>query len=332
MSENESNYYDILGVPRSASAEDIRKAYRKLARKHHPDMSKEAGSAEKFQKISEAYEVLSDEEKRKRYDQLGHRVYVQTGGQGFGASGGGTPGGWQPPPGGSGEGFTFSGADMSDFFESILGGGGMGGRRGGRARNGGGRARVRPGEAPPWGDPFGEEPPRQPPSVEQTLRITPREALTGSSRTLQISQPGAEGKSVELRIPKGVQEGRRLRLRGEAPGGRDLIVKVEITADPRFERDGADLIHELKLAPWEAALGTTVDVPTLEEPVSLRVPPGTSSGQKLRLRGRGLLKGEKTEDRGDLYARARIMMPKTLTDEQRELFEKLREVSSFDPR
>ena len=293
------DYYEALGVPRDASTEDIRRAYRKLARQYHPDVNKEPGAEDRFKEISEAYEVLRDDEKRKRYDRLGQNwksgqdVSGDSGFEGFG-NGGGVQ-------------FDFGeGADFSDFFEGMFGG-----RRGGRRRGGGGFG----GFATRGSD------------HEAVLELTLEEAARGGRRTLSLG----DGRDFEVNIPPGVRDGQRIRLAGEGGGGMgggpagDLFLRVRLKPHPRFKVDGRDLTTDLPVTPWEGALGATVDVPTLDGTARVKVPAGSSCGRRLRLRGEGL--GD-----GDLYARVRIDVPKKLTKKERELFEQLAETSKFDPR
>jgi curved DNA-binding protein len=294
------DYYESLGVPRDASHEDIRRAYRKLARQYHPDVNKEPGAEDRFKEISEAYEVLRDEEKRKRYDRLG--ADWKTGQDVSGASG---FEGFEGFGNGGGVQFEFGdGADFSDFFE------GMFGRRGGR-RGGGGFQ----GFSTRGGD------------HEAVLELSLEEAARGGTRKLSLD----DGRDFEVDIPAGVRDGQRIRLAGQ--GGRgmgggpagDLHLRVNLKPHPRFKVDGRDLTTDLPVTPWEAALGATVEVPTLNGTAKVKVPPGSSSGRRLRLRGEGL-------GGGDLYARIRIHVPKKLSKKERELFEQLAKASTFNPR
>ena len=302
------DYYSTLGVERSASAEDIKNAYRKLARKFHPDVSKEAGAEERFKEVSEAYKTLKDPEKRKAYDQLGSH---QSGEE------------FRPPPDwgrqfGQG-GFSFEDLDLSDLFESLATG-----------RRGGGRARHSAGLA-------GQD-------YEVTAHITLEDAYNGSMLDLNLAatEYDAEGrpqrvpKSFKVRIPKGATEGQRMRLPGKGGkgmhGGRDgdLYINIALHPHPLYRVSGHDLYLDLPLTPWEAALGATVEVPTLGGPVSLMIPAGTRAGQRLRLGDRGLPKPH--SGAGDLFAVAQIAVPSVLTDRERALFKELAEASSFNPR
>jgi curved DNA-binding protein len=282
------DFYEVLGVERGASADEIRRAYRKLARTHHPDISREPGAEERFKEVSEAYDVLSDPDKRERYDRFG-AAWRQAG-----ASNG------EPDLGG----FDGGDIDLGDLFETFLGGAG---RRAG--------FRVAPGA-----------------DHEALLELSLEEAARGGRRSLALG----DGRSYQVDIPAGVREGQRIRLAGQggqgagggAPG--DLFLRVQVKPHPRFRLEGRDLHVDLPVTPWEAALGAEADVPTLEGSARVRVPAGSSSGRRLRLRGQGF-PGPRG-GHGDLYATVRIMVPKHLSDRERELFEQLGAESSFDPR
>jgi curved DNA-binding protein len=298
------DYYKILGVERSAGEDEIKKAYRKLARKYHPDVSKEANAKEKFQEASEAYETLRDKEKRAAYDSLGSGFRP---GQDF-----------RPPPDwfdrfGGGRSEDLGGVDLSELFESL---GAFGratgfGRRGGAQR---GRSMAFPGE-----------------DYEVPVRLTLEEAYRGAERAVQL-----DGRSFTARIPRGATDGQRLRLRGKGGAGLnggppgDLYLQIALEPHPLYRASGHDLEIEVPLAPWEAALGAQVEVPTLEGRVTLKVPPGSKGGQKLRLAGKGLPRPG--GGAGDLYAALNIVVPGTLTEPEKKLFEELREASRFDPR
>ena len=285
MAVGQRDYYETLGVPRDASSEDIRRAYRKLARENHPDVNKSPGSEDRFKEISEAYEVLRDDEKRAQYDRP-------------------TP----PPPrdfgNGAGRGRTVDFGDFSDIgdFGDIFGDffGGRGGR--GFSTRGG--------------------------DQEATLELSLEEAARGGRKKISLG----DGRDYEVNIPPGVSDGQRIRLAGEGGEGvgggprGDLLLRARIRSHPRFRREGRDLYTDLPVTPSEAALGATVPVRTLGgNTVRLKVPGGSSSGRKLRLRGQGM-------PGGDLYATVMIHVPKTLSSEEREAYERLAEVSEFDPR
>lgn len=307
------DYYKILGVKRDAPEADIKKAYRKLARKYHPDVSKEKNAEEKFKEVNEANEVLGDAEKRAAYDQLG--AYQP--GQDFRP-----PPGWEQQFRQGGQGGDFSGMDFGDLFAQMFGGGAAQGRRGGFNR----------GFAQPGQD------------FEVAVEITLEEAFHGVEKTLQLEVPetNAQGysvrspRAVKVRIPKGATEGQRLRVAGKGgaspDGGQagDLYLRVVIQPHPWFKPQGHDLLLDLVLTPWEAALGATVEIPTLAGKVRLKVKPGSRSGQKSRLSGKGL--PTKGGGAGDLFCVFQIATPETLTDRERELFEALQQESEFKPR
>ncbi|MEA2255897.1 MAG: curved DNA-binding protein [Solirubrobacteraceae bacterium] len=321
------DYYDLLGVPRGASEDDIRGAYRRLARQYHPDVNREPDAEDRFKEISEAYEVLRDPEKRERYDRLGPNW--KAGQDVSGAAGfeeyarrarGGRRGGARAPGGGYEDvRVEFGdGGDFSDYFESLFGGGGAGA----------GGPRARAGRAGRGGfDGFSA----RGSDLEAVLELSLEEAAAGGRRRISI-----DGRDYEVDIPAGVRDGQRIRLAGQggegAGGGPtgDLYLRVRILPHPRFRLEGSDLYVDLPLAPWEAALGTSVDIETLDGRGKVRVPAGSSSGRRLRLRGQGY--PGPGGRRGDLYAVVKIMVPKRLSAEERELFERLAAVSKFDPR
>lgn len=303
------DYYQSLGVARTASADEIKKSFRKLARLYHPDVAKDKKKAEeKFKEINEAYEVLSDADKRKKYDELGANwksgaeFRQPPGNGGFGGSqafrggGGGRPGAQE---------FEFEGTGFSDFFEQMFGGA----RRG---PNGFGRA----------GNPQFAEPSRD---IEGDIMVTLEEAQSGSVRTVTVRHENRTD-SQQVKIPAGITEGQKLRIAGRGQAGGDLYLRVRLAKHPDFEVDGHNLIHELELAPWEAALGAEIAVPTLEGRVNIKIPAGTASGQKLRVRGRGL------GTTGDLLVTTKIVVPGKITDVQKKLWEQLAKESKFNPR
>ena len=298
------DYYKILGVPRDAGEDDLKKAHRKLARKYHPDVSKETDAKEKFQEVSEAYETLHDKEKRAAYDSLGSGFRQ---GQDF-----------RPPPDwferfGAGRSEDLGGVDLSDLFESL----GAFGRATGFGRRG---ARRGPTMAFPGED------------YEVPVRLTLEEAFRGTERTVQLDA----GRSFTARIPPGATDGQRLRLRGKGgPGANggppgDLYLPIHLEPHPLFRVSGHDLDLEVPLAPWEAALGAQVEIPTMTGRVTMKVPAGSKAGQKLRLAGKGLPKPG--HGSGDLYAVLSIEVPNPLAEADKKLFEELRRVSKFDPR
>jgi curved DNA-binding protein len=327
------DYYEVLGVGRDASEDEIRKAFRGLARKHHPDVAEDKGTAEEtFKEINEAYEVLGDTEKRRKYDALGenwrHMGDIDPRGFPGGAGAAGSESG-------SGEGyeFHFEGSGFSDFFESLFGG--RAGRQGGFHPFGpGGQARTAGGSYPP-----GPMPGRD---IEADILVTLHEAVHGSERVITLQSPGAPGEAprtreVRFRIPSGVTEGQRIRLAGYgAPGvsgGRDgdLFLDARLERHPDFRVQGHDLYYELQLAPWEAVLGAVVPVRSLYGEVRLKIPPGTVAGTRMRIRGKGLPTGD-GDRKGDLYAVVGLVTPESVTDDERKLWSELAARSDFDPR
>lgn len=367
------DYYQILGVERSATAEEIQRAYRKLARTYHPDVNKDPAAEAKYQEMVEAYEVLKNPETRQRYDQFGPDWKH---GQSFEPPTGGQEGPWR---GGrvrlaTGDAGDFAG--FSDFFRAAFGGlGGMegfqdgagfaerfgadgaaGGPRDGRAGGSAHRGRSRPHESVfdhhGFADAFLHRDQarhdgmhRRGVDHEAEMGITLEEAYQGVTKTIRLGPAqgacakGGEGggeKSYQVRIPRGVTDGTRIRLGGQGGSGRgagaagDLYIRVRLLPHERFTVAGHDLETTLEVTPWEAALGASIPLRTLGETVSLRLPAGAASGQVLRLRGKGLPRQQGAP--GDLRARVRIVVPKTLSAEERRLFTELRKVSSFNPR
>ena len=311
------DYYATLGVKKDASQEEIQKAYRKLARKYHPDVNKDSDAEVKFKEIGEAYEVLKDPDKRKKYDQFGAN-WNRTGGpppgwEGFGGGGGG--GGFDFR-GFSNRGGSGGSADFSDFFEMLFGGAGPGGGRRG---------------APPgFGAGFGG--PQAGGDSEATLTISVEEAVRGGHREIAISDPNTgQRRTLSVKIPEGVRAGQKIRLAGQGSSGfggaasGDLLLKIEIAPDPRYRVEGSDLHTHVPVSPAEAALGGEAEVETPTGSVRVRIPAGSSSGRKIRLRGRGL--SQPGGGKGDLLAEIRIVVPETLTDRERELYEQLAEAS-----
>jgi len=275
------DYYEVLGVGRDASAEDIQRAYRKLARKYHPDVDRSPGAEDRFKEINEAYHVLSDPDRRRQYD--------------------------EPPRAERG----FAGTPAEEFdFEDLLGG-----------MFGGGRGRG-PGVFMPGAD------------QEAELQLTVEQAYRGGKRTLTLTGPAGQ-RTYEVNIPPGVVDGQRIRLagqggrgRGNAPEG-DLYLVVRITPDRRFRLKGKDIYVDLPVSAWEAVLGAEVPVRTPGGQATVKLPPGSSSGRRLRLRGQGM---PSRPSPGDLYAEVKIMVPAKPSPRERELFEELAKVSDFDPR
>lgn len=313
------DYYTTLGVSRTATADEIKRAYRKLARKYHPDVSKEANAEDKFKEVQEAYEVLKDTKKREAYDQLGSNW---KNGQDFRP-----PPGWQgfSDFGGNGQGSRFQEEDLggfSDFFESIFGGGG--------ARHAGGRHRHQE-----FNQRGGDQ--------HAKIGVALSEAYNGASKTihLQVPEMNANGqmhqktRTLKITIPKGVVSGQQLRLAGQGmPGvGRgpagDLYLEMDIQPDRSFTLEGHDVYLTLPITPWEAALGAKVTVPTLGGSVEMKIAPGSQSGQKLRLKGRGL---PVKPTPGDQYVLLQILTPPAKTEAQKAMYETMAKEMPFNPR
>lgn len=309
MAVKDQDFYELLGVDRNAKTEDISKAYKKLARKYHPDLNpgnKEA--EEKFKKINAAYEVLKDEEKRKAYDKWGKDWENP-------------PFGGQQRPGGGFGGGGMGDADFSDLFSTIFGGSGG---SFGSARSGG------------FGDSFGgfSQGPRRGRDVEAELPLTLEEVLKGGKRQVTIQMPDGP-RTLEINVPSGVKDGAKLRLAGQGDpsptGGAagDLFLRIRYLPNSVFKVDGANLHCDIVLAPWEAVLGARVEVPTLDGRVELNIPAGTNSGKKFKLRGKGM---GSPANRGDLLVKVMIDVPTKLPDEEKKLWEKLSEISTFRAR
>lgn len=331
MATTSRDYYQVLGLPRSASADDIKKAYRRLARQYHPDLhtgGKKAEMEKKFKELNEAHEVLSDPDKRKKYDQYGaeweqaeayERARQQAGARGF--SGGDTG--------------AFGAENFSDIFENLFGG---------RSRGGATRGFAVQGE-----------------DLETEAELTLREVMTGVTKRVTLREPVScptcqgsgrlkgrtcpsclgsgsvlESKTIEVRIPAGVQDGTRVRVAGKGQpgmnGGRrgDLYLHVTILPDPIFRQQGSDLHVTLPVWPWEAALGAEVMAPTLGEPVRVKIPPGSKADGKLRLKGKGLPTA--VGGHADLFLHLQIVMPSSLSDDERKLYEQLKRLRHEDPR
>jgi curved DNA-binding protein len=314
------DYYAILGVPRNASEDEIKKAFRKLARQYHPDTAKDKkGAEERFKEINEAYEVLGDPANRQKYDRLG-MDWDKVGAAAERGSGVGAETNGQPDVE-----FHFDGTGFSDFFEELFG---RRSRFEGSFRPGGARG--------------AKERTARGYDIEGDILVTLEEVFKGAIRPISLQRVDprtgeAKAESFKVRIPPGVQDGRMIRvpghggegLGGGSPG--DLYLRVHYAAHPDFRVSGGDLYYDLDLSPWEAVLGTTVSVPSLDGRLNGKIPPGIDNEEMVRLRGRGLPQGPKGE-RGDLYLVVNIRMPKTVNDKERRLWEELRSVSSFDPR
>ncbi len=308
------DYYASLGLERGASDEDIKKAYRKLAHKYHPDVSKEAGAEARFKEIAEAYQTLKDPEKRAAYDRLGRHAPGED---------------FRPPPdwgqqyAGGGE--SFEGVDLADLFAELAARHG----RGAGSRRGAGRR---------------EPVPLRGEDYELRTSISIEQAYSGATLELNLEMPEYDAagqlrhrpRTLKVRVPKGAADGQRLRLAGMGGHGfaggadGDLYLTIELRPHRLYRADGHDLYLDLPLAPWETALGASVPVPTPGGVVQLKVPPGTVAGKSLRLSGRGLPRPR--GDSGDLYAVVRIVMPEALSPRARQLLQELATAAEFDPR
>lgn len=317
MATTTKDYYRVLGVGRSAGQDEIQRAYRKLARRFHPDMNKDPGAEERFKDVNEAYEVLSDPKKRARYDRYGgqwrqvpedydgpmpgsdpfggggRRVYVNTGGGGFGEAG-------------------FAGVDFDDLVGGLFGG------RGGAGGFGRGSRVSAPGA-----------------DSEAEIELTVEDAYAGGRRRITL-QTGSGSRGFDVTIPAGVTDGQRIRLAGQGATGMgggprgDLYLIVRLAPHPRYRVDGRDLTVELPVTPWEAALGASVPVDTPAGRVQVQVPAGSSTGRRLRLRGRGMPNPRGAA--GDLYAEVKIVVPAQPTPQELELWQRLAQTSAFNPR
>jgi curved DNA-binding protein len=288
------DYYKTLDVTKTASKDEIKKAYRRLARKYHPDVSKVNDAEARFKEVSEAYDVLRDKKKRAEYDHIGRGGYNQQGpsrrADGFG-TGGFSQGGSSDPNAGFG-----------DFFNSFF---------------------NNEQQANPFGS--GESRPSPPASQSATIRLDLEDIFSGATKTLRLPS----GKSIDVKIPQGIEEGKKIRLRGKASTGGDLLLKVKLNNHPDYTVEGKDIYFNLLLAPWEAALGTTVAVKTLAgSNINLKIPVGAYTGQKMRLRGKGL----PGNIAGDQYVVINILTPPVNTDADRELYQKMQHHFKWNPR
>jgi curved DNA-binding protein len=301
------DYYKIMGVARDVSQDELKRVYRRLARKYHPDVSKEANAEARFKEVQEAYEVLKDPQKRAAYDQLGSNWRQ---GQEF-----------RPPPD-WGQNFEFSGSfgeegGFSDFFSSLFGQ--RPGAGGGRARGGGPRGFAMAGD-----------------DQVASIEIDLEDSFRGGSQTIELKGP--QTRTLKITIPSGILEGQRIRLAGQGSPGHgggpsgDLYLEVKFREHRLFKADGRDVTLTLPVAPWEAALGATVPTPTLAGTVDLRIPPNAKSGQRLRLKGRGLPGSTQNDVAGDQYVVLKIVLPPADSPQARELYERMQRELSFDPR
>ncbi len=314
---DQRDYYEILGVDRSASDRQIKSAYRRLARKYHPDVNKSPDAEGKFKEATAAYEVLADPEKRKMYDQFGH---AEPGAFGFGRGGQGRAKVYTQTWPGGGAGFDFedlfsssqfSGMSLEDLMAAL----------GGRSRRQSRRS-SRTAESVT-------------PVAESHITLNFMQAVKGCSTSLQIRRPDGRGERIEVKIPAGVREGSRIRLRGQGasgPGGAgDLYIITHVRDHPYFRRDGADIYLDLPVSITEAAMGAKVTVPTIDGRTVVKIPPGTSGKARLRLQGKGI-PDPKTGSRGDQYVVIKIVLPKKISEKGRELLDEFSRSDPYDPR
>jgi curved DNA-binding protein len=292
------DYYKVLGVERDISQADLKKTYRKLARKYHPDVSKEVNAEERFKDVNEAYEVLGNAKKRSSYDDLGANWQN---GQSF-----------NPPPGWDG-GFDFNqhtggaqhgGAGFSDFFESMFGGG-AGFQQGGFEQ---------------------QHQRRKPPAETMNLSVDLEDIFAGNNKRVRLPN----GKTIEVKIPKGIDDGKKIRLSGKASNGGDLHLKINIKKHPIYRLEGKNVYLDLPIAPWEAALGASVTIDTLAGKLKLKVPEGSSSGKKMRIKGRGLPKT--TGVSGDQYVVLQIVTPPADNDDKKDFYSEMEKKFDWNPR
>ena len=301
------DYYQVLEVPRTASEDDVKQAYRRLARKYHPDVSREKDAEQRFKDLNEAHDVLKDPTKRALYDQYGEAWKAAADGHPPG------PSASQAREDFGAQGFEFDPNDLGDLgsvFEQFFGGRVRGARR-----------------AEPWPDVGGDR--------EASIELSVEDAFRGGERSLALMDPSSgEQRTYNVRIPPGVRSGQRIRLAGQgargSAGAGDLYLRVQLRPSESFRLDGDDVHTLLPITPWEAALGATVTLPTLDGRARVKVPPGSSSGRRIRLKAKGYPSAD--TERGDLYAELRIEVPSTLSAEERELLERWATLSKFNPR
>jgi len=298
------DYYKILGVERDVSQPELKKAYRKMARKYHPDVSKESDAEERFKEVNEAYEVLGDADKRSQYDTLGSNYQN---GQNF-----------NPPPGWEG-GFDFNqftqggqgqpagGAGFSDFFESMFGGaaGGAGFQQGG----------------------FGQQQRRKPPAETMILWVDLEDVFAGGKKKVRLPS----GSTIEVKIPKGFEDGKKIRLTGKGSNGSDIHLKIQLKKHPLYNVDGKNVTSTLLIAPWEAALGASLNIDTLAGTIKLKIPEGAESGKKMRLKGRGL-PSKSTSLTGDQYVLIQLATPPATTEEDKAFYQEMQKKFDWSPR
>lgn len=303
-----TDYYKTLGVSRTASDAEIKKQYRRLARKYHPDVSKIKNAEARFKEINEAYDVLKDKEKRSNFDHFG-----SAGGNPFG-------GGFTPPPNGQTRSNNFGGfgqGNFSDIFDKMFDN-----ARGGQFNNNNFSQQGHQQRSNPKGK-----------NQTVSISVTLEDAYHGANRTINLHIPGESGnKKLKVKIPKGIQEGQKIRLNGQGSMGShsngDLLLEVKFSKHKHFTMDGKDISLILPITPWEAALGTSLSIPTLGGTVEMKLPKNTMGGKRLRLKGRGL----PGKEAGDQYVILQIMTPEADTDELKQLYEKMQTISQFNPR
>ncbi|NJK53167.1 MAG: J domain-containing protein [Leptolyngbyaceae cyanobacterium SU_3_3] len=325
--QNFRNYYEILGVARDSSIDEIKKAYRKLARQYHPDLNPGNKAAEeKFKDLSEAYEVLGDTTKRSQYDQFGN-FWKRPGFQG--GSKGGRP--WSKSSSPSGDVDFGEYRNFNDFVDQLL--------NRGNTTTTATPPPSRPPSRPPQPDPYrpgttktSYTVPSTPPpratrrDAEARLTVPLEKAYSGGRERIRLE----DGRSLEVNMPAGMVTGQKIRLKGQGVAGGDLYLKIEVSPHPFFKLEGADVVCQLPITPSEAALGGAIEVPTLDGLVKMTIPGGVRSGQRLRLANKGYIATE--DERGDQIVEIQIVVPKDLSAEERDLYEKLRRLESFDPR
>jgi curved DNA-binding protein len=312
------DYYQVLEVPRTASEDDVKQAYRRLARKYHPDVSKEKDAEQRFKDLNEAHDVLKDSKKRALYDQYGEAWKAVAEGH--------------PPPGAEratedfrAQGFDFDPSQMGDLgsiFEQFFGG-----RVRGAGRTRGGVRSVDPRYDDAWPDVGSDR--------EATIELSIEDAFKGGERSLSLVDPqSGEQRTYNVRIPPAVRPGQRIRLAGQGARGSsspgDLYLRIQLRPSERFRFEGEDVVTLLPVTPWEAALGAAVTLPTLDGRVRIKVPAGTSSGRRIRLKNKGYPTAD--GERSDLYAEVRIEVPQTLGPQEKELLERWAALSKFNPR
>jgi curved DNA-binding protein len=323
--QNFRNYYEILGVPKDASSEDIKKSFRRLARKYHPDLNPgDKVAEERFKDLGEAYEVLSDNTKRSEYDRFGN-YWKQNGFQGQGGQGGqgrtASRSGSSPPPR-SGEPDYGEFSDFQEFLDQLLGR-----RPNGGSKNSANR-RVNRQEDKTWGGRQTSGVIRRPGmrDAEARLVVPLDKAYQGGRERIRLE----DGRSLEVNMPAGMLSGQKIRLKGQGAGGGDLYLKIEVAEHPFFKIDGADIVCQVPITPVEAVLGGQIEAPTLDGWVKMMIPRGVRPGQRLRLAGKGYPK--EIGGRGDQLVEIQIEYPKELTPTEKELYEKLRQTETFNPR